>query len=166
MSQSPPKLTPAIQQAIVAYVRAGGFPHVAAEAAGVPAETFERWMQLGERPRAAAKYRELADAIRQAVAQARLGAELQTRSGKPLDWLRGGPGRPSAAGDGWTGPARAAPAKSNELTMLSPEVQQLIATLLEVLRSHPEARAAVVAALQQFSPDSARKSSHRRSTGA
>jgi hypothetical protein len=166
MSQSHPKLTPTIQQAIVAYVRAGGFPHVAAEAAGVPAETFAHWMELGERPRGAAKYRQLADAVRQAVAQARLGAELQTRSGKPLDWLRGGPGRPTAVGDGWTGPARAAPAKSNEATQLSAEMQRLVAIILGALRSHPEARAAVVAALQQFSPDSARKRSHRRSTGA
>ena len=70
MSQSHPQLTPAIQQAIVAYVRAGGFPHVAAEAAGVSAETFAHWMELGERPRAAARYRQFVDAIRQAVAQA------------------------------------------------------------------------------------------------
>jgi hypothetical protein len=166
MSQSQPKLTPAIQQAIVAYVRAGGFPHVAAEAAGVPAETFEHWMELAERPRGAAKYRQLADAVRQAVAQARLGAEVETRSGKPLDWLRGGHGRPSAESDGWTGPARAAPPASGEATFLSPEVQKLVAALLDALSSHPEARTAVAAALQQFSPDSARKRPHRRSTGA
>jgi len=64
MPSTRPKLTPAVQQAIVAYVRAGGFPHVAAEAAGVPAEVFDSWMELAERPRAAAKYRELADAVR------------------------------------------------------------------------------------------------------
>src|SRR5262249_57257612 len=75
MPPTRPKLTPAIQQAIIAYVRAGGFPHVAAEAAGVSAETFDHWMELGERPRAAAKYRDFADAVRQPVAQARLGAE-------------------------------------------------------------------------------------------
>src|SRR4051794_1362495 len=166
MSQSPPKLTPAIQQAIVAYVRAGGFPHVAAEAAGVPADTFAHWLELGEHPRAAAKYRELADAVRQAVAQARLGAEVETRSGKPLDWLRGGPGRPSAEGDGWTGPARATAPASSEATLLSPEVQKIVAALLDALGSHPEARAAAAAALQQFSPDSARKRPHRRSSQA
>jgi hypothetical protein len=166
MSQSRPKLTPEIQQAIVAYVRAGGFPHVAAEAAGVPAETFAHWLELGERPRAAAKYRQLADAVRQAVAQARLSAEMETRSGTPLDWLRGGPGRPSPEGDGWTGPARAAPATTSEATLQSPEVQKLVAALLDALGSHPEARAAVAVALQQFSADSAQKRPHRRSSRA
>lgn len=166
MSSTQPKLTPAIQQAIVAYVRAGGFPHVAAEAAGVPADVFERWLQLGERPRAAAKYREFADAVRQAAAQARLGAEVTARTDKPLDWLRGGPGRAAPHSDGWTGPARAPSAASADSPLLSPEVQQLVTTLLDALADHPQARAAVAAALQQVSPDSALKKPQRRSSRA
>jgi hypothetical protein len=163
---SRPKLTPAVQQAIVAYVRAGGFPHVAAEAAGVPADVFDSWMELAERPRAAAKYRELADAVRQAVAQARLGAEVEARTDKPLDWLRGGPGRATPDRDGWTGPARAPSAAQSEAPLLSAEVQRLITSLLDALAAHPEARAAVAAALQQLSPDSARKKPQRRSSRA
>src|SRR5262245_14694313 len=126
MSSTQPKLTPAIQQAIVAYVRAGGFPHVAAEAAGVSADTFEQWLELAERPHAAAKYRAFAEAVRQAAAQARLSAEVETRNGKPLDWLRGGPGRPTREGEGWTGPARADVPSSSDSSGLSPEVLQLV----------------------------------------
>ena len=40
--------TPAIQQVIAAYVRAGGFIQVAVEAAGVPFEIFEEWFRQGE----------------------------------------------------------------------------------------------------------------------
>jgi hypothetical protein len=164
MASTNPKLTPAIQQAIVAYVRAGGFPHVAAEAAGVPAEVFERWMRLGERPRAAARYREFAEAVRQAVAQARLGAEVAARNDKPLDWLRGGPGRATPTSEGWTGPARAPSAAASEAPLLSAEVQRLIAALLDALAAHPEARAAVAAALQRFPLDSLEKSPRGRSS--
>src|SRR5688500_16408139 len=87
------RLTPAIEQAIVSYVRAGGFPHVAAEAAGVPAEVYEDWMRRGESPRAPANYRAFAESVRQAAAHARLSAEVEALKEKPLDWLRGGPGR-------------------------------------------------------------------------
>ena len=43
------RLTPALQEKIVAYIRAGGFPHVAAEAAGLPRRVFERWLERGQR---------------------------------------------------------------------------------------------------------------------
>src|SRR5438105_11864897 len=106
MSSSRYRLTPAIQQAIVAYTRAGGFPHVAAEAAGVPRAVFARWLRRGEGRRAKARYRAFADAVRQAAAQARLGAEVSVRNDKPLDWLRSGPGRETADVPGWTANAR------------------------------------------------------------
>src|SRR5438105_1422557 len=90
-------LTPAVEQAILAYVRAGGFPHVAAEAAGVPRAVFERWLARGQEPGGPAKYRAFLEAVRQAQAQARLGAEVSARDDKPLDWLRSGPGRETPA---------------------------------------------------------------------
>jgi hypothetical protein len=162
MSAKRHQLTPAIEQAIVAYIRAGSFPHVAAEAAGVPAEVFERWLAQGDKPRAAARYRNFAQAVRQAVAQARLAAEVETRTSKPLDWLRGGPGRPTSDSAGWTGPARAPTAAPDQSPFLSPEIQQLFAALLEALAPYPEARAAAAAVLDRLSTDSAPKRSHRR----
>ena len=40
MTKGGAKLTEAIKTRIIAGVRAGGYPYVAAEAAGVPAEVF------------------------------------------------------------------------------------------------------------------------------
>jgi hypothetical protein len=158
------QLTPAVQQSIVAFLRAGGFPHVAAEAAGVPADVFESWLEKGERPRAAAKYRDFADAVRQAVAQARLTAEKDARQEKPLDWLRNGPGRQTDGSVGWTGPARAPADSGPPDPFLTPEVQRLFSALLDALAPFPEARAAVAAVLAKLSSDSAPTRPHRRSS--
>ncbi len=135
------RLTPAIQKAIVAYIRAGGFPHIAAEAAGVPREVFERLRRKGEEDRAPPRYRAFAAAVRQAIAQARLGAEVQVRTDKPLDWLRYGPGRESADGLGWTSAARPRPISRSESPLLDPSFAALVAHLLDALSAFPEARA-------------------------
>ena len=92
-SQAP---TPELQQQICAFIRAGGFPRVAAEAAGVRATDFARWLRRGRRKQAPAVYRAFADAVAQAMAQARLAAELQVFEKRPLDWLKCGPGKESA----------------------------------------------------------------------
>jgi hypothetical protein len=146
MARSCFQLTAAVQQNIVAFIRAGGFPHVAAEAAGIPHEVFEQWRRQGEGSRAAKKYSDFALAIRQAVAQARLGAELSVRESKPLDWLRNGPGRETPERSGWTSLARprSATAPATPL-LLDPDAQALLANLLHALEAHPEARAAVAA---------------------
>jgi hypothetical protein len=146
------QLTAELEQAIVAFVRAGGFPHVAAEAAGVPREVFEDWLHRGSRPRAAKRYREFVEAIAQAQAQARLGAEANALAGKPLDWLRNGPGRDSATSAGWTGTVRPSTGRSGGPTLLDAEVQQLIRAMLAALEPFPEARAAVAAVLTRPSP--------------
>jgi hypothetical protein len=148
MARSRHELTPALQQSIVAYIRAGGFPHVAAEAAGVPRQVFERWCRLGEGPRARPLYRAFADAVRQAAAQARLGAEVAVHDGKPLDWLRNGPGRETADVPGWTSLARPRPPGRAESPLLDPAVQALLARLLEALADFPEARVHAASAIE------------------
>lgn len=153
MPKSRIRLTPAIEQAIVAYIRAGGFPHVAAEAAGVPREDFERWLQLGRAPGARKRYRDFAAAIAQAVAQARLGAEVSIRNDKPLDWLRSGPGRESADCTGWTGTVKPRLAGPAGPLLLQPEVQTLLREVLETLQQFPEARAAIAPRLARFFAD-------------
>jgi hypothetical protein len=142
MSSSRYRLTPAIEQAIVAYIRAGGFPHVAAEAAGIPRQVFERWRRLGEGPRASKRYRDFADAVRQAAAQARLAAEVKVHAEKPLDWLRYGPGRETADNPGWTGTARPRPPSQTESLLLDPGIAAIFVSLLEALADHPDARSA------------------------
>src|SRR5206468_1043917 len=84
MARKRPPLTPDVEQAIAAFIRAGGFPHVAAEAAGIPRSVFESWLRRGRNPQGPRKYRAFVRAIDQAAAQARLGAEAASLKARPL----------------------------------------------------------------------------------
>lgn len=141
-------LTPEIQDKIASYIRAGGFPHVAATAAGVPAEVFERWLRLGQRRSAPQKYYAFREAVLQAQAQARLKAESDAFGGKPMDWLRSGPGRETAARAGWSSaPRPRAGTKDDDNPFLDPRVLAFFRVLLEALAPYPEARAAAAATI-------------------
>src|SRR5215207_800487 len=101
MAGRPTKLSPEVHRNIVAFIRAGAYSWVAAEAAGVSKTTFHRWLQRGaEEPRG--RYREFADDVRQAQAQARVAAETEVRRTSPVSWLRYGPGRERPGEPGWT----------------------------------------------------------------
>src|SRR5262249_46303054 len=84
------QLTPEIQNTICAYIRAGGYPHVAAEAAGIPKAVFDSWLVMGRKKRAKPHFKALCDAIKQAQAQARLGAEVKVFDQNPSLWLKSG----------------------------------------------------------------------------
>lgn len=101
MAGRPTKLTPEVHERIVAYIRAGSYAWVAAEAAGVSKTTFYRWVQRGEQEHSG-PYRAFADEVRQAQAQARVGAEIEVRRDSPQTWLRYGPGRDRPDAPGWT----------------------------------------------------------------
>jgi hypothetical protein len=133
------RLTPEVQNDIVAFLRAGGFPEVAAEAAGVPAAQFANWMHRGRNPGEPRRYREFVAAVTQALAQARLTAEVAALKAKPLEWLKAGPGR-----EGW-GRDAAPPARPPGLE--HPEIRELLARLLAALEPFPEAREAVARAI-------------------
>jgi hypothetical protein len=144
-----PALTPAIQSSICSYIRAGGYAYLAAEASGVPRPVFRGWMRRGRARRAARKYRDFYEAVRQAVAQARLTAEMRAFEHRPLDWLRCGPGRQTARAPGWTSAPRPRPASGQTAPLQHPEVVGLIADVLRLLEPFPEARVAVAVALQE-----------------
>ncbi len=137
--------TPALQEQICAFIRAGGFPRVAAEAAGVPARTFARWLRRGRQRRAPAAYRTFADAIAQATAHARLKAELEVRENRPLDWLKSGPGKETRGNPGWTSAPRPTPARRGAAAspLEDPRFAEMMARLLELLAASPELRAQV-----------------------
>lgn len=143
------RLTPAIQQTILAYIRAGGYPHVAAAAAGVPQAVFERWLRLGQEPGGRRAYRQFFTAVLQAQGQVRLGAEIAVLKNKPLDWLKCGPGKEMPGSPGWTSTVKALAAEPRVNPLLRPEIQHLVAVLLRLLTPFPEARAAVAEALVQ-----------------
>ena len=71
-----PPLTDELARGILAAIRAGGFPHVAAAAYGVDAALWERWLRRGRRKHAREPYRSFARQVEQAQAQARLRAVL------------------------------------------------------------------------------------------
>jgi hypothetical protein len=154
MAQKRPLLTPEIEAKILSYLRAGGFTHVAAEAAGISREVFEEWMRKGEGKRAIPKYRLFAEKVRQAEAQARLGAEVAALKGKPVDWLKAGPGKETADRPGWSALAKPHGGRDKPPSpLLDPGVQELLRTLLRALERYPDARADVVDVLNVMRPE-------------
>jgi hypothetical protein len=134
---------------IAARVKGGAFPHVAAEAEGVPVEVFHDWMERGSRPDAREPYRGLAERVRHAHGHARCMAEVHLREHDPKAWLLNGPGKNSDSLPGWSTPVRGqGETKRRTAGLLAqPQMQALIASLLEALTPYPEARAALAAAL-------------------
>jgi hypothetical protein len=148
-------LTPEAQNEIVAFIRAGSFPHVAAEAAGIPAFVFRRWLALGNpdgrrrgwRPHPL--YTPLWNAVRQATAQARVLAETNAMRDLTARWLMHGPGKEQPNASGWSQAVRPQPAPPTPETsfLMDPEVRAMLAALLHALEPFPEARAAAAAAM-------------------
>jgi hypothetical protein len=135
-------LTPELQREIIAFIRAGGFPHVAAEAAGIPRHVFARWLERGQKSARALAHRALALAVLQAQAQARLHAETTVFTEKPLDWLKSGPGRETVDHPGWTTPAkpRTADPDAPDPDRMRAEVFDLIGQCVKQLGGHPNVR--------------------------
>src|SRR5438309_4873873 len=105
------RLTPEIENAIVSYIRSGGYPWVAAEGAGIPRRIFAQWMRRGSKLRSRSRYRQFYVMVLQARAQARLAAELETRKKDPRSWLTHGPGKERAGAPGRTKPGKAQPGR-------------------------------------------------------
>src|SRR5262245_4634439 len=102
MSRKRYRLTPALMQQILSGIRAGGYPHVVAQAWGVPPAVFEGWLRKGDGPNGRKPYVAFAAEVRQAHAQARLRAENEVFSDKVQVWLEHGPGRERSGQPGWS----------------------------------------------------------------
>jgi hypothetical protein len=134
---------------VLSYIQSGGYPRVAAEAAGVPGEVFLQWMEWGERKRAREPYRSFARAVRQAIAHGRLVAELAVHEKDPKFWLTHGPGKETAHNPGWTGEVKPANAQeSADTDNTNAQWQALYTILMRALAEFPEARLAVAQALR------------------
>ncbi len=144
-------LTSQIQNEICAFITAGGFPQIAAEAAGVPREVFKNWLEWGKKSGKGPykKYRLFVEAVLQAVAQSRLTAEIKAHDDEPLRWLQQGPGKETSDSPGWSTPVKPSVNHTNNTInlLLHPEMQSLFAAILQVLAPYPEARRAVSEAL-------------------
>ncbi len=161
------KLTADVQASITAFITAGGFPHVAAEAAGIPAPVYHRWMDRGNpmgRPRAWKPHRLYAplwQAVMQARAQTRLNAEIQPLRQEAVKWLMQGPGKETPDSPGWSQMVRPQVTEATrEINLLlDPQMQGVFGTILQILAPYPDARAAIAQALAGGKPDEPAKAS-------
>lgn len=136
---------------IAAYVRQGAYPHMAAEAAGVPGPAFERWQARAARDGATPQQRRLLRSIHQAEAQARVLAEVKVFADDPKMWLRSGPGRELPRSPGWTTSAKQHPPREGSVNRLADGGwNELWGVILEALAAFPEARTALGEALREL----------------
>jgi hypothetical protein len=112
---------------------------------------FTEWLVWGKKSGKGPykKYRLFLEAIAQAIAQARLTAEIKAHDESPLDWLKQGPGKETPDSPGWSTPVKPTVNQTNNTInlLLHPEMQSLFAAILQVLAPYPEARQAVSEAL-------------------
>jgi hypothetical protein len=141
MSKSAVRLTPLLRSQIVAGIRSGGFPHVAAEAWGLSQEMFKDWLRRGSGNKPREPYASFAREVRDAEAQARLRAELAVFTDEPKVWLEHGPGRELQGRPGWTTAVKAAAAAEDAGNiLLHRQTMALLQNVLEWLTPFPEAR--------------------------
>jgi hypothetical protein len=147
-----PRLTPELENNILAAIRAGGFADVAAAAFGVSRPLFHKWLRWGKHAKNG-MYQAFAHKVAQAQATARLSAEMQAHQKDPRMWLRAGPGRETTDSQGWTTFVRPqARQRPNVDPFTAPAFVAFLATLRATLTPYPEALEAVVAAIDKARP--------------
>ena len=152
------RLTPKIEATIVAQIRAGSFPSIAAESAGVPRRTFRRWLQRG-RERQNSCYGRFRRHVREAQANARAKAEIDARSKDVKFWLRYGPGQATPP---WAVAKRRA-RTGREAEASRVELLRLIGQLTQLLDPFPEARLVLTQFLDASAGEGAKSSTLLRS---
>jgi transposase-like protein len=145
------RLTPELQEQIVAAIRAGGFPHIAAQAFGVSRRTFEHWRKLGRSNESEKDFYSFARAVDDAIAQARLRAEINIFTEQPRLWLQHGPGRELIDNPGWTALVKpAVRERTPRNPLMLKEVQAAIRGITDLLAAHPEIREQVATHLSEL----------------
>src|SRR5437660_9962673 len=149
MSKRTTRLTPELSTDIISFIRAGAFPLVAAEAAGVPSAHFQTWMDMGQRRGGREPYRSLAREVRKAAATARILQERAVYEKDAKYWLAHGPGKETPGNPGWTGEVRPVSLEnaSSRLEPARSEWETILSTIRQALASFPEAQIAVAQAL-------------------
>ena len=143
--------------AILSYIEGGGFAHVAAQAAGVPQEVFQRWLERGSGKKAREPYRTFSEKVAKSLALARLDSELDVRKGDPRSWLKCGPGKEAPGNPGWSRATKPlVPLEQRVLDIIaSRQVYGLLAKIAQALQPFPEARLAVKAVVEQAAREQA-----------
>jgi len=134
---------PLIAEKIYAFVRAGAFPHIAAQAAGLPLNVFHLWMKRGDLRYSI--FRQFKLHLLECQAQARVGAEISTYQDNPEVWLRQGPGKDAIDNPGWSHAAKAIIHNSSQTLnlVLTPELAAIFGSVFQILSPYPDALKAV-----------------------
>lgn len=82
------KFTPETRAVIVAALRVGNYRQTACQLAGIPYQTFWRWMHRGEEE-GVGEYYDFLNAVMQAEAESESGIVQQVRTQVPKDWRAG-----------------------------------------------------------------------------
>jgi hypothetical protein len=139
------RLTAGLVKDIANFIRAGGFPDVAAEALGISVEAFRAWVHEGIGRRRNDRRRVLGESLRKAAAQARLKAEVKLFRSDPVKWLMHGPGKETPARPGWSlAPHAACQLGPGETNLDALESCQFAQRVYEILKKHPAAQADVL----------------------
>ncbi|MFO0966850.1 MAG: hypothetical protein U0793_14855 [Gemmataceae bacterium] len=137
-----PRLTAHLRQQILAGIRSGGYPQIAAEAWGVSAALLQSWLDRGRGDKAREPYVSFAAAVAQAQAQARLRAEVALFDDDPRIWLQHGPGRETRDQPGWSAPVKPADtAAAATNPFLDPHFMALLNDMRSLLEPQPELHA-------------------------
>jgi hypothetical protein len=151
---------------LLAFVRAGVFPLVAAQAAGISRRTFLRWLRRGSRAGARQPYAGFVSELRKTAAMARAMSEVAVAKKDPKFWLTRGPGKQRANYPGWTGEVKAPPVHphTDAHWQSRAELAELCQRLMKALEGFPEARSAAARALGAVTDKRgvSRKQSRRR----
>src|SRR5262245_18519930 len=131
------RLDPDSRRRIVDSVLAGGYPHVAATAWGVPRRVLDAWQTRPPRGDAGAFVRELEEAS----ARARLRAEMAVFEDPARIWLEHGPGRESAGTRGWSSHVQAAGLAAGGNPWLNAEFMSFVTWIMGLLEPMPDIRA-------------------------
>ena len=145
-----PRLTSNLRQQILAGIRSGGYPQVAAAAWGVTAALLQSWLERGRGAKAREPYVSFAADVTQAEAQARLRAEVALFGDDPRIWLHHGPGRETSDQPGWSSVVKAAAASASERNaLLDPRLMALFADMMTLLEPQPDLHAKLAELIDQ-----------------
>ncbi len=143
---------PQAAQQLLSYIRSGGYPLVAAEGAGVPREVYLHWLRSGQHPQAREPFRGFVRQVRQAMAQARLMAELAVFDKDPKYWLGHGPGKETPDNPGWTAEGKSIAKAEEAGRSAEPDSPTLVQLVLQALSDFPEVRLVVARRLREKIP--------------
>jgi hypothetical protein len=136
-------LTPEAERQLIAAVRSGVYPHIAALAVGLPRGVFKILMERG-REQKHGRSRQLWLKVHEARAYARMRAEIEARNKDVKFWLRYGPGKTGAIAFSWSVVRKAGADHPGDPA----DWHALVAGLLDALTPFPEAKQAVLQALE------------------